>query len=364
MKYENFFDSKSITFLMPGSGKYPSGGYKVVYEQANRLSACGYEVYIAYPIHTFIQKVTVRNILGMTRRYFKGFMGNQFKTLWFDLNNKIHEVKVFSLKYGNMPKTKYYCATSLETSYYLNDYKIPHRNKIYYIQGYETWNVPEPYTTNSYKFHMKKIAIAPYLVDKVKAAGSEVSFIPNGFDFAVFGLDNPIEKRNPHIAMMMYSENNDIKRCSDMIAAFLKVKETISDLKILVFGVPEKPKSLPEWFEYYQQPEKTVLRKLYNTAAIFVAASRTEGMALPPAEAFICGCALCCTNIGGFGVYAIENKTALLSPVYDIEKLAENICFLMMHNDVRIQFAKTGNELMKQFTWDRAFEKFLKVVEE
>ena len=141
------------------------------------------------------------------------------------------------------------------------------------------------------------------------------------------------------------------------------LKEKIPDLKVIMFGLPERPADLPEWFEYHQQPEKSLLRKLYNTAAVFVAASRTEGMALPPAEAFICGCALCCTNIGGFGIYAIENKTALLSPVFDIDKLAENIEFLMTHDDVRIQFAKAGNELMQQFTWEKAYRKFLSLLE-
>lgn len=356
-------NKKSISFLMPGSGKYPSGGYKVIYEQANRLSETGYDVYIVYPVHVFIRKLTVRNILGIVKRYLKGFIGAQFKVHWFDLNKDIHEVKVFSLKYHSVPKTEYYCATSLETSYYLNDYKIPCRNKLYYIQGYETWNVPEPYTTDSYKFDMKKIAIAPYLVEKVATVGSETFFIPNGFDFTAFGLDNPIEERNPHTAMMMYSSNNDIKRCSDMIAAFKKVKESIADLKVIVFGVPERPKNLPDFFEYHQTPSQKLLRTLYNTASVFVAASRTEGFALPPGEAFICGCALCCTDIGGFGVYAVEGKTALISPVYDIGKLAENITFLMTHGDVRIQFAKAGNELMKQFTWEKAFEKFVEVIE-
>lgn len=357
-------NEKSITFLMPGSGKSPRGGYKIIFEQANRLVQNGWKVFIAYPVHTFIRRVTLRNILGMIKRYLTGFLFGSYKARWFDLDNRIIEKKVFSLKYRNMPGSNYYCATSLETSYYLNDYPIPSRNKIYYIQGYETWNVPEPYTSNSYKFDMKKIAIAPYLVEKVKQAGGEVHFIPNGFDFTAFGLDTPIEKRNSHIAMMMYASNNDIKRCSDMIAAFKKVKNSIADLKVLVFGVPPRPADLPEWFEYHQQPKKLELRKLYNTASLFVAASRTEGFSLPPGEALICGCALCCTDIDGYALCAIEGKNALKSPVFDIDKLAENIEFLMTHNDVRIRFAKTGNELMKQFTWESAFGKFLEVIDE
>lgn len=354
---------KSICFLMPGSGKDPSGGYKVIYEQANRLIDNGYDVSIVYPVHVFIRRVSFRNVLGIIRRYIYGFLNQSYKATWFPLNKKIKEKKVFSLKYKNMPQANYYCATSLETSYYLNEYPINEKSKIYYVQGYETWNVPEPYTSNSYSFNMKKIAIAPYLIEKIESTGNKAEFIPNGFDFNKFGIDNPIENRNSHIGMMMYSSNNDIKRCSDSFEAFKIVKKRIPDLKVLVFGIPNRPSDLPDWFEYYQKPDAVTLRKLYNTASVFVAASRTEGMALPPAEAFICGCSLCCTDIGGFGVYALKNETALISPVFDFNALAENIYKLMTDDEKRIKFAKKGNELLLNFTWEIAFEKFLKVIE-
>ena len=354
---------ESISFLLPGSGKSPSGGLKVIYEQANRLVNAGYTVYMVYPVQVFIRKITFRNILGTIKRYLQGFLFDSYKAKWFDLDPKIKEVKAFSLRYSKVPKTKFYCATSLETSYFLNDYPINTKNKIYYIQGYETGNTPEPYTSRSYTFDMKKIAIAPYLMEKVKATGNEAYYIPNGFDFVKFGVDSAIEKRNPHIAMMMYASNDDIKRCSDSIKAFEIVKEKIHDLKVLMFGVPARPNNLPEWFEYHQTPGGPELRELYNTAAIFVASSRTEGLALPPAEAFICGCALCCTDIGGFAVYAKPDVTAKVCKVYDYKTMAENILFLMTHNNVRIEYAKAGNKLMQEYTWERASEAFLKVLE-
>ena len=106
-----------------------------------------------------------------------------------------------------------------------------------------------------------------------------------------------------------------------------------------------------------------MLRKLYNTATVFVAASRTEGMALPPAEALLCGCALVCTDIGGFKMYAIDNETALMSPVFDIDALAHNIFCLMINTEKRIALAKAGRELLQQYTWDNAYKLFCNVLE-
>ena len=354
---------KTITFLMCGSGKYPSGGYKVIYEQANRLSETGYDVYIVYPVHVFIRKITVRNILGIIRRYLKGFIGDRFKAHWFDLNHKIHEVKVFSLKQRNVPKTVFYCATALEISYFLDTYAVPEKNKLYYIQDFEAWGGhSESMVYNSYCFPMRKITIAPWLAERVKKVGQDSTLIPNGFDFDYFKLSNSVENRSPYEIVMLYHKD-DRKRCVDSINALKIVKQKIPQLHVTMFGTPDKP-DFPEWFSYYQSPDKETHNKIYNNASVFIAASKAEGMALPPAESMICGCALACTDIPGFSMYAINEKTALTSPVYDYQKLAENIIKLIENNELRIELAKSGNEFIRQFTWEKAFEKFMKVIEE
>ena len=51
---------KNITFLLPSHGRRPTGGYKVVYEYANRLSANGYTVNIVYPATIFFLKQSFR----------------------------------------------------------------------------------------------------------------------------------------------------------------------------------------------------------------------------------------------------------------------------------------------------------------
>ena len=42
--------TKSVTFLLPHTGKNPVGGYKVVYEYANRLVNRGYKVNVVYTV--------------------------------------------------------------------------------------------------------------------------------------------------------------------------------------------------------------------------------------------------------------------------------------------------------------------------
>lgn len=73
----------------------------------------------------------------------------------------------------------------------------------------------------------------------------------------------------------------------------------------------------------------------YNEAAVFVGPSHSEGFCLTPPEAMMCGCAVACTDIGGYTVCCKHDRTALVSPVRNPERLAENIIRLIEDDDLR-----------------------------
>lgn len=355
---------KCFAFVLPTGGERQFGGFKVVYEYANRLVSDGYKVIIKY---TFPSKNRQKGFLyNLTKKIFYLFryiiLHDYKPNRWFKLNPAVKQQLVSCCdkiaKESEFADCDCVIATGVETSYYIASLKnIPDENKFYFIQSYETWiGVSDEYVMNSFKLPLNDIVIAPYLQEKLIEVGKESELIPNGFDFEYFSLKNPIEKRNPlHICMLYHTL--ELKRCADSIAALKLVKEKHPNLIVNIFGFPKRPAGLPEWFHYYQSPNKEQHNFVYNDSAIFIAASRTEGMALPPAEAMICGCALACTNIPGFTQYAIKDKTALLSDVYNVEQLAENICKLIEDNDLRIKISKAGNEFIHTFTWDKAYSK-------
>ena len=207
---------------------------------------------------------------------------------------------------------------------------------------------------------MKKIVIAPWLQKEVEKTGNTAFLIPNGFDFNYFKLTQSIEKRSPFEIAMLYHKD-DRKRCCDSIDALKIVKTYIPQLHVTMFGTPEKP-DLPEWFSYYQCPDKETHNSIYNNASIFVAASNVEGFGLTIGEAMICGCCISCTETTGFLCMA-NNTTALLSPVYDVKKLADNILLLINNQKLRIELAENGHNYIQQFTWGNAFSLFKNVIE-
>jgi len=359
---------KHIIFVLPGCEKGPIGGYKVVYEYANRLIS-DYKVSILYPYFRFNIKKEKISILtrlrGLCTWSIKKIFGLFHPASWFNLDSRIKKIPCLSITKKLLRKYKdaIFVATSLKTAYDLNKIGVTKKNGFYLIQDFEAWfGLSEQQVLDSYKFPLNKIAIAPWLVEKINSVGEEAKLIPNGFDFDYFKLTNPIETRKQY-EIAMLNHDDERKRCIDSFEALKIVKETIPELHVNIFGMPDRPKDLPNWYTYYKKPNQEEHNKIYNTAAIFIAASKAEGMALPPAEAMQCGAALCCTDIPGFSLYAKDNETALLSEVYDVKELASNILKLIKDKELRTRIAKTGNKFIQQFTWEKAVKCFKEYIE-
>ncbi len=341
-----------ILFILPGIMTKPVGGAKVVYEYANRFASEKNEVTILY--------LYPKKIKGIPLVIIK--LLNLHKPRWFKLKNVILlcEKKISE---KTVEKYEKVICTSVETAYELNAIRaIPVSRKYYFIQDFEAWgNNSEDYVFNSYKFPMKKIVIANWLEKYVEKAGETAIVIPNGFDFKYFELNKPIENRDQfEIAMLWHLD--DRKRALDAIEALKIVKSKIPQLHVTMFGVFDKPK-LPVWFDYCCTPPREKHNEIYNNASIFVAASSREGFGLTVGEAMICGCAVACTDNGGFSMMVKNNETGLTSPVYDVKKLAENILQLIKNDALRIRLAKNGNEFIQKFTWENAFKNFYSVLQ-
>lgn len=333
-----------ILFILPGIMRKPVGGAKIVYEYANRFASENNEVAILY-----LYQKKIRGIPLFIVKLLK-----LHKPAWFPL----HNIKLFVEKEASeslLAKYEKIICTSVETAYELDAKKsVQNSKKYYFIQDFEAWgNNSEEYVYESYTFPMKKIVIAPWLLDKVKKMNETATLVPNGFDFEYFKLLTPIESRSPYEVAMLY-HLDDRKRCCDSITALKLVKSKIPQLHVTMFGTPEKP-DVPESFEYFQMPDKETHNNIYNKASIFIAASAQEGFGLTVGEAMICGCAVACTDNGGFSMMVKNNETGLLSPIYDTEKLAENIVMLIENDSLRMRLAKAGNEFIQQFTWERSF---------
>ena len=357
---------KSIVFLLPCSATVPVGGFKVVYEYANRLVQDGFVVYIVYAAqlfpneHSFMYRCRRWHYYWHMKRT-KGYLPDK----WFELNERVKQKWVYSLKQENIPVCDYYVATSWETAEYLMNYKgIDIDNKYYFIQHYERWSSKnEQRLIATWKSSLHKIVIAPWLKGIANNLGTSAVVVENGFDFDTFKLTIGIRERQRERIVMLYHEL-EWKGTQDAFDALDIVKRQFPGLTVNLFGVYTKPINLPDWYVYFQMPDKDTLNRIYNEAAVYVGASHTEGWGLTVGEAMQCGCAVACTNNGGYVVLAHHEETALVSPVKDVNALAKNVIRLLRDQELRIKLAENGNRYVQQYTWKRAYNRFKNVLEE
>lgn len=362
--------NKQIVFLFPIKDQYPIGGFKIAYQYADFFGSCGFDVHFVYShvrYDFWKRKISlfskIKTFLGF---YFRLFTGKFSAGQWFKFNSKVTKHYVYRFKpsvFNRFGHDAFVFATAVETALPLeNVTRISKKNMFYLIQDYELWHEnTDELIKKSYCIGLNNIVIAKWLQEKVREAGSDAVVIPNGLDFQYFNITTPIESRSPYEVCLLYHKD-ERKRCSDSLAALSYVKKSVPELHVNMFGNPDKPEDLPEWISYFKTPEHDLHLDLYNRSSVFVAASNKEGWALPPAEAMQCGAALVCTDIGGFGDYAIPEKTALTSPVYDIDKLAANIEKLLKNNELRIRIATEGNSFIQQFTLENSNKLIYKTV--
>jgi len=351
----------TITFLMPSHSKHPVGGFKVVYEYANRFVKDGYIVNIVYPSTVFSNpKWSLEKIKGILRYTYYKISGRYNPYHWFDLDRSINTLWVPFLSQKHMPKTDVFIATSAETAECLARFEHS-GNKIYFIQGYEVWWNGEEHFLNTLSLSLQKIVISPHLLRIVEARGQKAELLLNGFDFNYFKQNIDIKVRNKyHLAMLFHL--SPAKGCEDGLKALDIVKSIFPLLKVSFFGYPKKPDNLPQWIDYYRSPDKQLLNQIYNEAAIFIGTSHSEGWGLTIGEAMICGSAVACTNIDGYSIIAEHESTALLCDPGDFHAMAKNIIRLINDDNLRYSIALNGNKSIQKYKWDDSYISFKKIV--
>lgn len=351
-------NNRSITFLLPSrASKGPSGGFKIVYEYANRLAKDGFSVHIVYPVVLNYRQLSFKLKFRAVLRYFVWKFDGISCRSWFNLHSSIKEHMSWSLDQRYVPETNYYVATAVKTAYYLADYKLSKNKCFYLIQDYEAWGVSEDFVNNSYRLGLQNIVISDWLKEKVEIAGSKCVVIKNAFDFDYFKMTVPIQS-NQRCGISMLYHSDKRKGCEYGIAAMQLLHKSFPDINFILFGKPERPSDLPLWIKYYRCPDKGTHNKIYNNSLIYLAPSLQEGWGLTVGEAMICGAAIVCTDTLGFREMVQDGSNGIIVPPANSKLLADAAADLIRNPKKRITIASAGNMDIRKFDWKQSFKQF------
>jgi glycosyltransferase involved in cell wall biosynthesis len=342
-----------ITFVLPRTGEWPSGGLRIVYEHANYLSRRDHVVSVVHPGRLTKEPTRLDPVKNAVRYALRKVDGRYTPNAWLNMDPRVRLLCVPSLAERFLPDGDVVIATAWETAEWVSRYSSAKGRGFYFIQHLETWNGPQERVLATWKTPLQKIVPSRWLVDIARGMGESAVYIPYGLDVDKFTITTPSAERRPTQLMMLY-HNAEWKGCDDGLQALSLVRQEDPGMRVIFFGVPPRAEKLPDWVEYHQSPSPELLRELYNRAAIFVAPSRTEGWGLTGCEALLCGAALAATDIDGHREFAFHGQTALTSPARAPGALAENILRLMNDSELRFRLASDGFDFVRQLTWERA----------
>jgi glycosyltransferase involved in cell wall biosynthesis len=347
-----------ITFLLPGPSFGPVGGFKVVYEFANRLALRGHDVAVAHPVKPS-PRLDRRQRLAARYGQARTVLTGRLRPNWHAMERTVRMLAPVDASPHRLPDADALIATAWQTAPWVADAPPAKGRKYYLLQHYETWrDGTEDVVAETWRLPLHKLVIAEWLEDIAHAMGQaeRTSRISIGVDVEDFGLDVPLDARDAATVGMLWHRES-YKGTADGLAALEAARQHIAGLRCLAFGVMPRPEDLPAWIEYQQAPSRPALRALYNRCSAFLQPSRSEGWGLPAAEAMLCGCALVTTDNGGSREYALHDETALVVPVGSAADMARCLTSVMLDADLRRRLAEAGRRRVEGITWERAADR-------
>ena len=347
-----------ITFILPMFLDSPAGGFKVVYEYANRLRARGHAITILHPRNIEERKGLIELIKSVLWQV-KLRMKHRPLIPWFQLDREIMVRLIPDLRERFIPDAGAIVATAFETALPVSKYGSDKGRKFYLIQSWESWHGSEDEVRATWRLPLEKIVVSKWLYRIAQELGQEekTSYIPIGLDFSQFYLTRPIGGRSA-VRVAMMASPNAIKGTADGLAAIEMAKREIPDLQAMLFGVHPRDQSLPSWIDYVHNPTPERLRDLFNDCRVFIHPSWIEGWGLPAAEAMACGCTLVSTANEGVFEFAEDGLNALLSPIKRPDELGRNLLRVLQDDQLRVRLAQAGHKRIQDLGWERSVEAF------
>ncbi|MFH1093829.1 MAG: glycosyltransferase [Candidatus Omnitrophota bacterium] len=324
----------SITFLIPGLDV--SGGVKVILEYCNNL----------------VQRGHLVNVLSLSSS----------TPDWFDLNPSVRIIETDQDSYVKLlPISDILIATLSDTVPLV--YNAPKKagQKYYFIQHLEPLVHPGMKFMYAYGLPLQKMTVSKWLKNIIEEnTHDRVELVSLGINHEQLypepSLRQRYDKKSIRIGMV-YSQLL-FKGAEDGMKSIALVKKQYKNAKCILMGTQPKPAKVT-CDEYWHNPQQQNLNEFYNSCDIFISASWLEGFGLPSLEAMSCKCVVACTDQKGNRDYAINEETALVSPIQKNELLTANIIRLIEDKRLCALLRENAYNKAVSFNWDESAQKML-----
>ena len=345
---------KFVTFILPGQGTKPSGGFKVVYEYANYL--VNHDWYVEVIHIAWLNNIT--SLFKGIVKYFIFFF-NYRPSQWFNLHNKVKTRWVLKLKKIN---TKKVVATAWSTAELLYRLKRDVSFDEYYLIQADESKFDDVVAGNwqervyaTWKYNWKIIVINNFLFEMIAKYNKNIIKITNGIDCEKYEIIEQIDYRKK-FSICMLGHIFEWKGTKIGVEALNLLKTKYPDMQVTIFSVYPKMAYIPAWINYEYMASQERIVEIYNQSALFVSCSYTEGFGLPLVEAMACGCAAVISDIPAYRDIVNETMALYFEPG-NIEDVVHKIdCFFINDNKRREYAYKSNQHVKSSFSFEKSAE--------
>ncbi len=179
--------------------------------------------------------------------------------------------------------------------------------------------------------------------------------LPMPHDESIFYKDTAVT-RDENLILAVTRLTNQ-KRVDKLVTAFALASEKNRLIKLQIYGTGQLQTEIESLIQKLGLTEKitlhsplpqTELREIYNKASIVILNSFEEGFGLALSESMLCGATVIGTQSGGITDIIQHERTGLLVPLDNPEKLAEAILRLSANKQLRESLALSGHNFAKE----------------
>lgn len=345
-----------INFVLPAMGN--SGGIDVVYKYASLLTEKGHNVTIYKEIigrnmHRYDSKI--KNLVHCIYCTVKA-------TFTLNKNKRKYDKYVISINDFFVRDADVIIATSWPSAYRVNKLSKNKGKKFYFIQDYEIWD-NEKYVKDSYKLPLNKIVISSWINKRLKEELDIGPFpiVYNGLDTNIFYRKNRTKTSISQMNFLMLNHVLPKKGVNNGLKVYEEIHKQYEKSCLRMFGMCDKS-NLPEYVEYYQNPTKETLVKLYSDSDIFIFPSIEEGWGLTPLEAMACGCVVVGTNTGFVLDLGENNVNMMISDTGNVKEMIKNIKYILEDKKLREKIVINSKKTIEKLSWEKSVNKMEKII--
>jgi len=197
---------------------------------------------------------------------------------------------------------------------------------------------------------------------------NKVEFLYSGIDQDLFNKKIP-KSENP--SLLYIGRLKKYKNLENIIDAMPMVIDAVPNVSLQIAGCGDHEEALKEYVADKKLSDKIIFHgrvseekkvEMMGEAWLFVIMSLMEGWGIVVIEANAANTAVIGSDVPGLRDSIVNNKTGILSPLNDPNKLAADIINLIEDPERLSEMSNEAKKWSDKFTWDAAAEHFIETV--